>query len=45
MFRDDMMFETNSANPTYSAGNKISKIRPVLEKISKYFSSSCGTHR
>ena len=32
MFRDDMMFETNSANPTYSAGNKISKIRPVLEK-------------
>ena len=32
MFRDDMMFETNSANPTYSASNKISKIKPVLEK-------------
>jgi flagellar motor protein MotB len=26
MFRDDMMFETNSANPTYSAGTKISKM-------------------
>ncbi len=32
MFRDDMMFETNSANPTYSAGTKISKITTVLEK-------------
>ena len=32
MFRDDMMFETNSANPTYSAGTKISKITSVLQK-------------
>jgi outer membrane protein OmpA-like peptidoglycan-associated protein len=32
MFRDDMMFETNSANPTYSAGTKIAKITTVLQK-------------
>ena len=32
MFRDDMMFETNSANPTYSAQTKISKINSVLQK-------------
>lgn len=32
MFRDDMMFETNSANPTYSAKQKISKINSVLSK-------------
>lgn len=31
MFRDDMMFETNSANPTYSASQKISKIHGVLK--------------
>lgn len=30
MFRDDMMFEVNSANPTYSASQKIAKINPVL---------------
>jgi outer membrane protein OmpA-like peptidoglycan-associated protein len=30
MFRDDMMFETNSANPTYSASQKITKINSVL---------------
>ncbi len=32
MFRDDMMFETNSANPTYAAGTKIAKITTVLQK-------------
>ena len=32
MFRDDMMFETNSANPTPSAIAKISKINSVLQK-------------
>ncbi len=32
MFRDDMMFETNSANPTYSAQTKIAKITSVLDK-------------
>ena len=32
MFRDDMMFETNSENPTYAAGTKISKITTVLQK-------------
>ena len=32
MFRDDMMFETNSANPTYSAQTKIAKINSVLQK-------------
>lgn len=32
MFRDAMMFETNSANPTYSAQTKIAKINAVLEK-------------
>jgi outer membrane protein OmpA-like peptidoglycan-associated protein len=32
MFRDDMMFETNSANPTYTAGTKIAKITTVLQK-------------
>ena len=32
MFRDEMMFETNSANPTYTAQTKISKINAVLEK-------------
>ena len=32
MFRDDMMFETNSANPTYIAGTKIAKITSVLQK-------------
>lgn len=32
MFRDSMMFETNSANPTYSAQTKISKIYSVLQK-------------
>ena len=32
MFRDDMMFETNSANPTYSAQTKIAKINAVLQK-------------
>ena len=32
MFRDDMMFETNSANPTYSAQTKISKINSVLQR-------------
>uniref|UniRef100_UPI0040486B19 OmpA family protein n=1 Tax=Aliarcobacter sp. TaxID=2321116 RepID=UPI0040486B19 len=32
MFRDDMMFETNSANPTISASAKIAKINSVLQK-------------
>ena len=32
MFRDDMMFETNSANPTLSASSKIAKINGVLQK-------------
>lgn len=32
MFRDDMMFETNSANPTPSASAKIAKIGNVLQK-------------
>lgn len=32
MFRDSMMFQTNSANPTISASGKISKITNVLEK-------------
>ena len=32
MFRDAMMFETNSATPTMSASAKISKITGVLEK-------------
>ena len=32
MFRDDMMFETNSENPTYVAGTKIAKITTVLQK-------------
>lgn len=32
MFRDDMMFETNSANPTPSAQAKIAKINTVLQK-------------
>jgi outer membrane protein OmpA-like peptidoglycan-associated protein len=32
MFRDDMMFETNSANPTASASAKIAKINTVLQK-------------
>ncbi|QEZ89848.1 OmpA family protein [Aliarcobacter cibarius] len=31
MFRDDMMFEVNSANPTYSASQKISKLNTVLK--------------
>ena len=32
MFRDDMMFETNSANPTPRASSKIAKINGVLQK-------------
>ncbi len=32
MFRDDMMFQTNSANPTPSAQAKIAKINTVLQK-------------
>jgi outer membrane protein OmpA-like peptidoglycan-associated protein len=32
MFRDAMMFETNSATPTMSASSKISKVTAVLEK-------------
>jgi outer membrane protein OmpA-like peptidoglycan-associated protein len=32
MFRDAMMFETNSATPTMSASSKISKVTTVLEK-------------
>ena len=32
MFRDNMMFETNSENPTYIAGTKIAKITSVLQK-------------
>lgn len=32
MFRDAMMFETNSATPTMSASSKISKVTSVLEK-------------
>jgi outer membrane protein OmpA-like peptidoglycan-associated protein len=31
MFRDDMMFATNSATPTYSAQAKISQLIPVLQ--------------
>lgn len=31
MFRDDMMFEVNSSNPTYSASQKITKINSVLK--------------
>jgi len=32
MFRDDMMFATNSATPTPSAQAKIAKLTPVLKK-------------
>ncbi len=32
MFRDDMMFATNSATPTPSAQAKISQLTPVLQK-------------
>ena len=32
MFRDDMMFATNSATPTASAQAKIAKLTPVLQK-------------
>ena len=32
MFRDDMMFATNSATPTPSAQSKIAKLTPVLQK-------------
>jgi outer membrane protein OmpA-like peptidoglycan-associated protein len=32
MFRDDMMFQTNSATPTPSAQAKIAKINSVLQK-------------
>ena len=32
MFRDAMMFETNSATPTYSASSKISQVTSVLQK-------------
>jgi len=32
MFRDDMMFATNSATPTPSAQAKIAKLTPVLQK-------------
>lgn len=32
MFRDAMMFETNSANPTMSAAGKIQKVTAVLNK-------------
>ena len=32
MFRDDMMFETNSSTPTYNAQTKIAKINSVLQK-------------
>lgn len=32
MFRDDMMFATNSAVPTSQAQAKIAKLTPVLEK-------------
>ncbi len=32
MFRDAMMFETNSATPTMSASSKIAKVTSVLEK-------------
>jgi len=31
MFRDDMMFASNSATPTYSASTKISKLTPILQ--------------
>ena len=31
MFRDNMMFETNSENPTYAAGTKIANISTVLQ--------------
>ncbi|CAA6814126.1 MAG: Outer membrane lipoprotein omp16 precursor [uncultured Campylobacterales bacterium] len=31
MFRDDMMFATNSATPTYSASTKIAKLTPILK--------------
>ena len=31
-FRDAMMFETNSATPTYSASSKISQVTSVLQK-------------
>ena len=51
IFRDDMMFETNSANPTYSASLKIAKINPVLEKYPNTLvqvvghTDSRGTHQ
>ena len=32
MFRDDMMFATNSSTPTASAQSKISQLTPVLQK-------------
>lgn len=32
MFRDEMMFQTNSATPTMSASSKIQKVTTVLEK-------------
>jgi outer membrane protein OmpA-like peptidoglycan-associated protein len=42
MFRDDMMFETNSATPTYSAHAKIAQLNPVLQKYSQTIVQTVG---
>jgi len=42
MFRDAMMFETNSATPTYSAQSKISQLTPVLQKYPQTIIQTVG---
>jgi len=42
MFRDDMMFATNSATPTASAQAKISQLTPVLHKYSNTIIQTVG---
>ncbi|HHD82129.1 MAG TPA: OmpA family protein [Campylobacterales bacterium] len=42
MFRDDMMFATNSATPTYSAQSKISQLTPVLQKYPQTIIQTVG---
>ena len=42
MFRDDMMFATNSATPTPSAQAKIAKLTPVLQKYQNTIIQTVG---
>lgn len=42
MFRDAMMFETNSATPTYSAQSKIAQLNPVLQKYPQTIIQTVG---